>query len=67
MESKPDQSPEVAQSGRQLPGAPLSDRTVMLALAFILGLVFLGYFNTLGFAFVHDDRFQIQGNCWLRS
>ncbi len=39
----------------------------MLALAFILGLVFLAYFNTLWFTFVHDDRFQILGNTWLRS
>ena len=67
MESKPDQSQEVTQPARQLPGAPLSDRTVMVALAFILGLVFLAYLNTLQFTFVHDDRFQILGNTWLRS
>ena len=39
----------------------------MVALAFILGLVFLAYLNTLQFTFVHDDRFQILGNTWLRS
>jgi len=39
----------------------------MVTLAFILGLVFLAYLNTLQFTFVHDDRFQIQGNTWLRS
>jgi len=59
--------PAGTQPDARLPGAPLSDRAVMVALAFILGLVFLAYFNTLGFTFVHDDRFQIQGNTWLRS
>jgi tetratricopeptide (TPR) repeat protein len=68
LKSKPDQ----VQAGtpppaRQLPGAPLSDRVAMLALALILGLVFLAYFDTLWFQFVHDDRFQILGNTWLRS
>ncbi len=48
-------------------GAPLSDRTVALALVFILTTVFLFYLNTLWFAFVHDDIFQIVGNAWLRS
>jgi tetratricopeptide (TPR) repeat protein len=48
-------------------GAPLSDRTVALALVLILTMVFLFYLNTLWFAFVHDDVFQIMGNAWLRS
>ena len=51
----------------ELPGAPLSDRAVALALALILAVVFLAYIDTLWFQFVHDDRFQILGNTWLRS
>ena len=58
---------ETSQSVEQLPGASLSNKAVMVALAVILGLVFLAYLNTLWFTFVHDDRFQIQGNTWLRS
>lgn len=50
-----------------LPGAPLSGRTATLALALILAVVFLAYLDTLWFQFVHDDRFQILGNTWLRS
>ncbi len=48
-------------------GDPLSDRTRTQALALILTLVFLAYLGTLWFQFVHDDRFQILGNTWLRS
>jgi tetratricopeptide (TPR) repeat protein len=51
----------------QLPGAPLSDRATTLALGLILAVVFLAYSDTLWFQFVHDDRFQILGNTWLRS
>ena len=39
----------------------------MVALALILTCVFLSYLGTLRFQFVHDDRFQILGNTWLRS
>ena len=46
---------------------PLSDRTVAVALLLILAVVFLFYMDTLWFAFVHDDAFQIVGNAWLRS
>jgi len=45
----------------------LSGRATTLALALILALVFLAYADTLWFQFVHDDRFQILGNTWLRS
>ena len=51
----------------QLPGAPLSDGAVSVALALTLAVVFLAYLNTVWFQFVHDDRFQILGNTWLRS
>jgi len=51
----------------EFPGAPLSGRAVTLALALILAGVFLAYLDTLWFQFVHDDRFQILGNTWLRS
>jgi len=51
----------------QLPGAPLSDRSATLALALILGVIFLAYLDTMWFQFVHDDRFQILGNTWIRS
>jgi len=51
----------------EFPGAPLNERTATLALALILVGVFLAYLNTLSFQFVHDDRFQIVGNTWLRS
>src|SRR5580698_595119 len=51
----------------QLPGTPLSRRAAAMALVLILALVFLAYLNTLWFQFVHDDRFQILGNTWLRS
>ena len=68
LDSKPViEKSETSQSVEQLPGASLSNKAVMVALAVILGLVFLAYLNTLGFTFVHDDRFQIQGNTWLRS
>ena len=45
----------------------MSDRATTLALALILAVVFLAYLDTLWFQFVHDDRFQILGNTWLRS
>ena len=38
-----------------------------MALGLILAVVFLAYLDTLWFQFVHDDRFQILGNTWLRS
>jgi len=47
--------------------APLSDRTVGVALGLILAVVFLSYLDTLWFQFVLDDRFQIVDNTWLRS
>jgi tetratricopeptide (TPR) repeat protein len=50
-----------------LPGAPLSNRVTVLALALILAVVFVTYIDTLWFQFVHDDRYQILGNSWLRS
>ncbi|MGD1101761.1 MAG: tetratricopeptide repeat protein, partial [Terriglobia bacterium] len=58
---------ETAQNASQLPGAPLSDRAATLALALVLAVVFLAYLDTLWFQFVHDDRFQILANTWLRS
>ena len=45
----------------------MSDRAATVALAIVLGAVFLAYANTFWFQFVHDDRFQILGNTWLRS
>ena len=45
----------------------LSGRRVWWALAAVLAIVFLAYANTLQFQFVHDDRFQVLGNTWLRS
>jgi tetratricopeptide (TPR) repeat protein len=61
------------QGGSALPaagpsGARLSGRAVTLALTLILAWVFLSYFNTLSFQFLHfDDSFQILENTWLRS
>ncbi len=55
------------QNASGLSGAPLGDRATTLALALILAVVFLAYLDTLWFQFVHDDRFQILGNTWLRS
>lgn len=55
---------------RQTPrhrGPALSGRAAAVTLCLILAIVFLAYFNTLWFQFVHDDRFQILGNSWLRS
>jgi tetratricopeptide (TPR) repeat protein len=54
-------------SSRELPTAPLTERAATLALALILVLVFVAYLDTLWFQFVHDDRFQIVENTWLRS
>jgi tetratricopeptide (TPR) repeat protein len=51
----------------ELPGAPLGNRATNLALGLILGVVFLAYLDTMWFQFVHDDRFQILQNTWLRS
>ncbi len=56
-----------ALSSGELPDVPLSDRTTTLALVVILVSVSLAYLDTLWFQFVHDDRFQILGNTWLRS
>ncbi len=53
--------------GGDLEGARLSHRAVTWSLAAILAVVFLAYLNTLRFDFVHDDRFQILGNTWLRA
>ncbi|MDR3675413.1 MAG: hypothetical protein P4N24_07980, partial [Acidobacteriota bacterium] len=50
-----------------VPGAPLSNRTTAVTLCLILAVVFLAYLDTLWFQFVHDDRFQILQNTWLRS
>ena len=63
---------ESGETGTLLPasgfsGAPLSDRATTLTLVLILAMVFLSYLDTLWFQFVHDDRFQIADNTWLRS
>jgi tetratricopeptide (TPR) repeat protein len=50
-----------------VPGTPLSNRTTAVTLCLILAVVFLAYLDTLWFQFVHDDRFQILQNTWLRS
>jgi len=68
LESKLD----TAEAGKPLPASkpsdtPLTDRAATLALPFVLAMVFLTYIDTLWFQFVHDDRFQIVGNSWLRS
>ncbi len=65
MASQRDSGTPLSATG--LPGAPLSGRATTLALALILAVVFLAYLDTLWFQFVHDDRFQILGNTWLRS
>ena len=49
------------------PEQALSNRAAYIGLAIVLGVVFLAYYNTLYFDFVHDDRSQILGNTWLRS
>jgi tetratricopeptide (TPR) repeat protein len=54
-------------AGVELPGAPLGNLAANLALGLILGVVFLAYLDTMWFQFVHDDRFQILQNTWLRS
>lgn len=59
-------SPE-AESGTGVGADPLSNRAANLALVLALAAIFLAYANTLGFQFVHDDRFQILQNSWLRS
>ncbi len=51
----------------ELPEPLLGRRAAAVALAVVLATVFLAYSNTLWFHFVHDDRFQILGNTWLRS
>ncbi len=53
--------------GKNLDVAPLSNWAEIMALACILAVIFLTYFNTLGFQFVHDDWFQIVENTWLRA
>lgn len=63
--AKPESREATNDSG--LPGAPLSDRASHVGLALVLAAVFLAYADTLGFQFVHDDRFQILQNTWLRS
>jgi hypothetical protein len=50
-----------------LPDGILSEQTTALALILILSVVFLFYLDTLWFAFVIDDLYQIVGNTWLRS
>jgi len=45
----------------------MSARAATVAILIILALVFLVYFRTLWFDFVHDDRPQIVGNTWLRA
>jgi len=68
VESKRDSvESETPLPPRQLPGTPLSNRAATMALGLILAVVFLAYLDTLWFQFVHDDRFQILGNTWLRS
>ncbi len=68
MESKQaDLENGTSQRTQELPGAPLSNRAAYVGLALVLAAVFLAYANTFWFQFVHDDRFQILGNTWLRS
>jgi protein O-mannosyl-transferase len=65
LASKPDSTE--AESGNGLARAPVTALATNIALVVVLGLVFLAYLDTLGFQFVHDDRFQILQNTWLRS
>ncbi len=55
------------EPGRSPDSSGLSNRTAYIGLAIVLVAVFLAYYNTLSFDFVHDDRPQILGNTWLRS
>lgn len=59
--------PATPQRPGESAGVPLNDRATAVSLAVILAAVFLAYANTLWFQFVHDDRFQILGNTWLRA
>ena len=58
---------ETSRAAGELSEAPLSERNTTLALVLILAVVFLAYADTLWFGFVHDDRYQILGNTWLRA
>lgn len=63
----PKAEPAEPASDNGLLHAPPNNRAWNIALGLVLAAIFLAYANTLGFQFVHDDRFQILQNTWLRS